>query len=953
MAESLDIDINATDRASANISRVGAGMRRMANDLEAAQIRVERANVTAAAAVERYGRDSLQAREALSRLARAEDAATTATTRLAEAQRRAAAEVQDAGDEAEQAVSRWDGLKTAGAAAGAAAGGLMVKGLVDNLNIEAGRAKLQAQLGLTSQQAGDAGAMAGRIYGGNFGESLDSVNESLSVVWTAMQSIGEGSSGQIQKATEAAITLSDAFGVDVTESVRAASTMVKTGLAANSGEAFDIIGKGFQAGLNSSDDLLDTLNEYSPQFKKLGLSGSDALSLISQGMKAGARDTDMIANAVKEFSLRALDGSKTTSDGFQAIGLDATKTAAAIGKGGTSARDAFAQTLAGLRSIEDPVKRNAAGVALMGSGWEDLGPQVVASMSLAQNSIGATTGTIDGMTSALGGTGAAQIETWKRKFEQLVQTAASAPGALGGTAAGLAAIGPTAIGAAGNIGMMVMGFKSLNLESGRSKGLLIGAGKAVTALGVALAVTSTAGAVFGNKTSIGVDTVTKALTEFADTGTMSVTDVAGSFAMLADTGFAGVQNSIYDFSESIAGLRDADLGSFGVGVGVAEKNIAALDAGLASMTSGGHADTAAAAFVKLTETAKANGVSTDQLAKLFPQYRNALDAASAAQGKASTAADGTTTSLTAQKDATKALTEALDANQNKLLQLSGGEMGYYAAVDATTKALKENGKGLEATTEKGRANMTALNAQGKAALDYLQVMQQQGAPAQNFNAQLDQSRKRLYDNAIAFGMTKGEARGYVDAILGIPRQATTNVTLNKDGAQKQQGQYVAALRSIPTSVSTQVNMYGNALSQVQTLISRMAWVNGRRVAIRVDANSANVREGRTASARGGRVPGAPSAADTEPYLLAKGEFVVNSKQTSRHLSALEAINAGRYRGYAAGGMVGGKPVMVAAGGGLGQQVTVVVENHGVIASQREAEAWLAEGVRKLRNTGVL
>src|SRR3546814_1114465 len=61
---------------------------------------------------------------------------------------------------------------------------------------------------------------------------------------------------------------------------RAVAKMIKTGLAKNAEEAFDILTRGAQTGANEAEDLLDTFSEYSTQFRKLGLDGKTAMGLL-------------------------------------------------------------------------------------------------------------------------------------------------------------------------------------------------------------------------------------------------------------------------------------------------------------------------------------------------------------------------------------------------------------------------------------------------------------------------------------------------------------------------------------------------------------------------------------------------------------------------------------------------------------------------------------------------
>src|SRR6185503_16643103 len=113
-------------------------------------------------------------------------------------------------------------------------------------------------------------------------------------------------------------------------------------------------------------------------FRKLGLDGPHAMGLLSQAIKAGARDSDTAADAIKEFSIRAVDGSKTTAAGFKALGLPVKQTTEAFAKGGDIAAESFNSVLERLRAIPDPVKQSQIAVQLFGTKAEDLGQSLFA-----------------------------------------------------------------------------------------------------------------------------------------------------------------------------------------------------------------------------------------------------------------------------------------------------------------------------------------------------------------------------------------------------------------------------------------------------------------------------------------------------------------------------------------------------------------------------------------------
>lgn len=133
--------------------------------------------------------------------------------------------------------------------------------------------------------------------------------------------------------------------------------------------------------LDYSGELLDSISEYSAQFAKMGMDADDMFNIFQKGAESGAWNLDKIGDAVKEMSIRVIDGSDTTREGFELIGLDADEMAAKFSQGGDAARGAFQQTIAALSELEDPLAQNTAGVDLFGTMWEDLGPEVVTQLS--------------------------------------------------------------------------------------------------------------------------------------------------------------------------------------------------------------------------------------------------------------------------------------------------------------------------------------------------------------------------------------------------------------------------------------------------------------------------------------------------------------------------------------------------------------------------------------------
>lgn len=271
-------------------------------------------------------------------------------------------------------------IPIAGAVVGIAeaAAQAVIQGFEDGLAVEARADLLAGRTGLDEATAGRLGAAAGEAYANRWGTSIEANMDTARSAIEAGLLDPQATQRDAQQIIESVTGVADIIQEDAARVARSSSQLIRTGIARDAQEAFDIIVRGQQAGLNASEDWLDTLDEYSVQWQKLGLEGGDVLGLLQQGVQAGARDTDIVADSLKELAIRAIDGSRTTVEGFEAIGLSAEDMGDKFAAGGESAREALGQTLDGLRSIEDPVQRDAAAVALFGTQAEDLGAALAA-----------------------------------------------------------------------------------------------------------------------------------------------------------------------------------------------------------------------------------------------------------------------------------------------------------------------------------------------------------------------------------------------------------------------------------------------------------------------------------------------------------------------------------------------------------------------------------------------
>lgn len=251
------------------------------------------------------------------------------------------------------------------------------------------------------------------VYANNFGDSMEDVGDAIATVKQQMKGLSDT---ELQTVTESAFLLRDVFDYDVAESVRASKAIMNQ--FGTSGEhAMALIATGAQNGLDYSGELLDSISEYSVQFKKVGFSADDMFNIMQKGADTGAFNLDKVGDAIKEFSIRAVDGSDTTIQGFQLLGLNAEEMSAKFAAGGDTAREAFFQVADALASMEDPLAQNTAGVDLFGTMWEDLGPEVVAQLNSISDEAYASNDVLQSMNNVKYDSLSAALEGVKRKID--------------------------------------------------------------------------------------------------------------------------------------------------------------------------------------------------------------------------------------------------------------------------------------------------------------------------------------------------------------------------------------------------------------------------------------------------------------------------------------------------------------------------------------------------------
>lgn len=152
------------------------------------------------------------------------------------------------------------------------------------------------------------------IYNSGIGESFDEVARAVSNANMQLDGLFLDDSG-IETFTQGALRLSETFETDVNEIIGKSRTFIQEfGLEGQ--ESLNLVSLALRDAANFDEDVLDTFNEFSGVAREAGFSAEQFTGTLIEGVKSGARNTDLLGNAILEAGIRLndLSASKTIQE---------------------------------------------------------------------------------------------------------------------------------------------------------------------------------------------------------------------------------------------------------------------------------------------------------------------------------------------------------------------------------------------------------------------------------------------------------------------------------------------------------------------------------------------------------------------------------------------------------------------------------------------------------------
>lgn len=253
--------------------------------------------------------------------------------------------------------------------------GMFVGALANSVQLSDVTSNLNIALGATGAEV----IANNDLFDDLYSTGIAGAEETANAIVLVKQQFKDLDDGAVSELSKQALSLSKSMGVDTTDSIRAASIMAEN-FGITGEKAYDLIAYGMSNGLNKSGDFLDTLSEYSVEYKSAGLSAEEFVGMLEKSANAGIFNTDKAADAIREVQNQIGSGSDDVSEKLGQLGLDAGEIGSNMAAGGDLAKTSLEAIAKNLNAVEDLEQKNAIATTLFGSTWEDCGPAVLAQL---------------------------------------------------------------------------------------------------------------------------------------------------------------------------------------------------------------------------------------------------------------------------------------------------------------------------------------------------------------------------------------------------------------------------------------------------------------------------------------------------------------------------------------------------------------------------------------------
>lgn len=267
--------------------------------------------------------------------------------------------------------------------------GTVAKAVSEAANAQSEVNALQAKTTLSYKESKQGVAAINKLYAQGYGESIEELQETYSKL---AQLNPNSSVKELANNTKLVSTYAKQSGADVDEVMQGADKATRNWHISYQ-EYFDNMSQLQKMGDDQAGDISDNMAEYSQVLGQMGLSISDSMALIDNGVKSGAYNGDKLLDFTKEFQISLNDG--RMDDAITSFSKKSQEMFKGYKDGKVSAGDMFKQITGEMGTMTDKQKEATIASNLWSALGEDNSLKVIESLGKTNDKFDDVKGTAD------------------------------------------------------------------------------------------------------------------------------------------------------------------------------------------------------------------------------------------------------------------------------------------------------------------------------------------------------------------------------------------------------------------------------------------------------------------------------------------------------------------------------------------------------------------------------
>jgi hypothetical protein len=227
---------------------------------------------------------------------------------------------------------------------------------------------------LSGPELTEVGTTAANIYSSGFAGALTKgeLREAVAIVKAELGSLGDDI--DLTQVTKEALLLAEVLGVDLTEAISTAESLVARQLVPNVSTAMNLMLEMAQKTGVEWEEMQELINEFGPALKALGIDAGQGFDIMATIFEQRLTpQLDQAGEIFEELNENITNGG--AAEALEKIGLNAETMTNRVISGGPDAAKAISEIATAILAVEDPTERADAAIAIFGGNVNLMGAE--------------------------------------------------------------------------------------------------------------------------------------------------------------------------------------------------------------------------------------------------------------------------------------------------------------------------------------------------------------------------------------------------------------------------------------------------------------------------------------------------------------------------------------------------------------------------------------------------